>query len=182
MLHHILRPLISLLVPLLLLISLGCAGAQGLTGPAGQKGEPGTEGSGGSSGPPGPAGPAGPAGPQGATGPGSPPSSGRLQALEAKVAELEGQSSRAEVSRVDVRWYETHQAWEDAAFRSSYPGHQSGIASPFEVRGISTLERSESGINVSLQTSGMEARSLDDVALFLQPPGKVRTSTVRSRR
>ncbi len=174
--HRKLRPVFSSLVILLLLVSLGCAGSQGGAGQAGPQGQPGDQGAAGAAGPPGEPGAQGAAGPTGSQGvPGAAgisASSARLQSLEAKVAELEGQSSGPGASRVNVRWYDSHEAWEDGAFQTVHPGHQSGIASPFEVRGISTIERSEDGVEVSLQTSGMEPGAWTMWTIYYNNPDK----------
>jgi hypothetical protein len=152
MLRHNAQLIIGPVVLLLLIVSLACAGAQGQSGPAGPAG---SQGEVGPAGPAGAAGSAGAAGPQGAMGSGGPsaPTSGNL-------------------SRVVVRWYDAHEAWEEGAFQSIHVGHQSGIAQPFEVRGISTLERVEDGVNVSLQTSGMEPGAWTMWIIFYNHPEK----------
>ena len=181
-----------MLASFLFLVGVGCAGSQGATGPAGPSGDQGPAGpsgpsgaagpvgQSGSTGPAGPSGAAGGSGPVGLTGPsgspGDPAPLGQLENLAATVAQLEQQLGRLSAGEkqgmAGVRWYEDHEAWEEGAVRTVHTGHQSGIAQPFEVRGFSTLQRSESGVTATLEASGFSPGAWTMWLIFYNHPEK----------
>ena len=132
MLRSRINPILVSITILLFLGAVACAGApgdSGQTGPAGPAGAAGSQGEAGPAGPAGPAGAAGAAGSQGATG-----TAGSQGAMGAAGPAA---STSGNLSQAGSRWYDAHEAWEEGAFQSIHPGHQSGIAPPFEVRGVS---------------------------------------------
>ena len=161
------KPVVWAIAVLVLLVAaaMACTGEQGSTGVAGPQGEQGSTGA---------AGPQGEQGSIGAAGDPAPP--GQLQAMEAKVVQLEQQLGRqpgiGTQSMVGVKWYEAHEGWEEGAFQTTHPGHQSGIAPTFEVRGFSTVERSDRGVTATLQASGLEQGAWTLWTIFYNHPDK----------
>ena len=160
------KPVVWAIAVLVLLVAaaMACTGEQGSTGVAGPQGEQGSTGA---------AGPQGEQGSIGAAGDPAPP--GQLQAMEAKVVQLEQQLGRQPgigTQSMGVKWYEAHEGWEEGAFQTTHPGHQSGIAPTFEVRGFSTVERSDRGVTATLQASGLEQGAWTLWTIFYNHPDK----------
>ena len=163
--RHNARLIIGPVVLLLLIASLACAGAQGQpgpAGPAGPQGPGGPQGEVGTGGSAGPAGAAGAAGSQGSMGPAG--SQGPMGPAGTSA------STSGNLSQAGARWYEAHEAWEEGAFQSIHPGHQSGIAPPFEVRGVSTIERTADSVTTTFESTGMEPGTWSQWTIFYNHP------------